>query len=403
MTTILDLLKQGAIIDDARLKRSAQMSMAVAQSMSVGNAIVWNARVRSRNAKNDGYDVSLKLIGNSTKQELQIKCACDDWFKSGGQYETDGSRNTRPCKHILAMAEKTTIPNNIALGPSDSIPINPMPAPNSATAAPTPRGQPFKDLVSFEIGRAIAALSDEIEAIIDNGGVPLVIGPTGTGKTSAHRLIALRHAWRLVEQAGAASYSDADLIGIVHVNGTPFPGPIADAFGMARLMGQTALLFLDEFTRFNARAIEALMRPLLPIPADAAQLMGIESDVPVRVTSAPFWGTEWAPAEKVIISLACNPWGTSLDPALIRRTQPIYATFPDAVADVFDLPIASAIKATWSAVDEGRWPLPIEYQALARAEGPDDKRIFADYQRKLRALDPAAAEGFSAILSGLGV
>ena len=63
----------------------------------------------------------------------------------------------------------------------------------------------------------------------------------------------------------------------------------------------------------------------------------------------------------------------------------------------------TTIKATWKAVEDGRWPLPLEYQALARAEGPDDKRIFNAYQNKLRALDPAAAEGLAATLKSVGV
>jgi hypothetical protein len=54
-------------------------------------------------------------------------------------------------------------------------------------------------------------------------------------------------------------------------------------------------------------------------------------------------------------------------------------------------------------VDSGQLPLPVEYQLLLTASGPDDARIFTPYLHKLRALDPASAEGFQAILDGLGI
>ena len=398
MTTMLDLLKKGAVINQKIHNRISEVKLMDPKSRTVGDTTTWTSK---GGAKDKEYAIKIKLVHRKKAAEIELDCECINWRTNRGVQ--DGTKNTQPCKHILALAKDATIPTYVHLDLSKKIPVSSISKPTIPTMTPTPHEQSFSELVSAQIHQAIETLSFEIEAILLAGGVPLVIGPTGSGKTSAHRMIALRQSWRLVEQAGAASYSDADLVGIVHVNGVPFPGPVADAFGAARLLGETALLFLDEFTRFNARAQEALMRPLLPIAADAAQAMGVETDVAVRITSAPFWGTEWAPAEKVQMSLACNPWGTPLDPALIRRTQPIFANFPAAVADVFDKPVATAIKATWSAVSEGRWPLPIEYQALAQAAGPDDTHIFAAYTNKLRALDPAAAEGFAATLQGLGL
>jgi hypothetical protein len=394
--TMFDLLEKGAILESGRLKRASKLSLSAPTAKTRGKKTFWTGAYKTYN---------LEFVLRHDKNEVEIACSCPDWFAAGGAQEHEGSLNTRPCKHLLAFAEKCVIPpqNSVDLSrPVDVRPLTKGKKPTGAKKNTISAALPFGEQVSDEIGLAITNLSFDIEELLLDGQVPLVIGPTGCGKTSAHRMIALRNKQSLVESAGAASYSDADMVGIVHVNGDPFPGPIADAFSAAREMGENVLLFLDEFTRFNARAQEALMRPLLPIAADAAQAMGIDTKVPVRITSAPFWGTEWGPAEKIQMSLACNPWGTTIDPALIRRTNPVFASFPDDLAELFSDKVGQAIKASWSAVEDGRWPLPIEYQALAKAKSPDDASIFRAYSHRLRAIDPAAADGFSATLQSLG-
>ena len=65
------------------------------------------------------------------------------------------------------------------------------------------------------------------------------------------------------------------------------------------------------------------MRILLPKSAAIARAMGIDYDGEVRVTSAPFWGESWAPADLCHIVLAANPWGNTPDPALLRRVEPV--------------------------------------------------------------------------------
>jgi hypothetical protein len=394
--TMFDLLEKGAILEAGRLKRASKISLSAPTAKTRGKKTSWTGAYKTYN---------LEMVLLQDKNEVEISCSCPDWFAAGGAQEKEGSLNTRPCKHLLAFAEKCVIPPQNAVDLSRPVDVHPLTKGKKSASTKsntTSATLPFGEQVSDEIGLAITNLSFDIEELLLDGQVPLVIGPTGCGKTSAHRMIALRNKQSLVESAGAASYSDADMVGIVHVNGDPFPGPIADAFSAAREMGENVLLFLDEFTRFNARAQEALMRPLLPIAADAAQAMGIDTQVPVRITSAPFWGTEWGPAEKIQMSLACNPWGTTIDPALIRRTTPVFAGFPDDLAELFSDKVGQAIKASWSAVEDGRWPLPIEYQALAKAKSPDDASIFRSYSHRLRAIDPAAADGFTATLQSLG-
>ena len=394
--TMFDLLEKGAILEAGRLKRASKISLSAPTAKTRGKKTSWTGAYKT-------YNLEMVLLHD--KNEVEISCSCPDWFAAGGAQEQEGSLNTRPCKHLLAFAEKCVIPPQNAVDFSRPVDVRPLTKAKKSASAKSNTASaalPFGEQVSDEIGLAITNLSFDIEELLLDGQVPLVIGPTGCGKTSAHRMIALRNKQSLVESAGAASYSDADMVGIVHVNGDPFPGPIADAFSAAREMGENVLLFLDEFTRFNARAQEALMRPLLPVAADAAQAMGIDTQVPVRITSAPFWGTEWGPAEKIQMSLACNPWGTTIDPALIRRTTPVFAGFPDDLAELFSDKVGQAIKASWSAVEDGRWPLPIEYQALAKAKSPDDASIFRAYSHRLRAIDPAAADGFTATLQSLG-
>jgi hypothetical protein len=145
------------------------------------------------------------------------------------------------------------------------------------------------------------------------------------------------------------------------------------------------------------------MRLLLPIDANVVRSLGIEYDGAVRATSAPFWGDEWAPADTVHIALACNPWGTPLDPALVRRTVPVMVEFAIQVADLFDVRLATAIKLSWTGTQDGMLPLPLEYGELVRAACRDDAKVLDRYRLRLTVLDPAARIAFDALLKGSGV
>jgi hypothetical protein len=119
----------------------------------------------------------------------------------------------------------------------------------------------------------------------------------------------------------------------------------------------------------------------------------------IRLVEAPLWGQDWAPAENVRIVLAANPWGAQLDPALVRRVYPLPTGFSEKVLDLFEEPVKGAIRASWEAVENGQLALPMEYQLLLTAKRPDDASIITPYMHKLRALDPASAEGFEVILT----
>jgi hypothetical protein len=330
---------------------------------------------------------------------LKLGCSCQDW-------KTRGVQVNMPCKHILALA--FTIDSQFLM--------NGAPNGNSTTseskksaAAPPPPAMPiiseqvtaFNDLVRQSIEQAIDRLTDQIEMLLAANAIPLLVGPTGTGKTSAVRHCATRNGWGFEEVAGSQSFADADLVGL-RTDKQELPGVFARAFHRAR-DGEKILLFIDELLRFNQRAQDILMRPLQHVSPAVAQAMGLPTVEPLRLIEAPLWGIEYAPAQAVHIVLAANPWGSALDPALLRRVEPVEVAMATVVADLFDQPLADAIRASWRSVTEGELPLPIEYQLLSSVQAADDSAFLARYLAKLRIIDRAAAEGFHHLLQGLGI
>ncbi|MBP7962604.1 MAG: AAA family ATPase [Caldilineaceae bacterium] len=318
------------------------------------------------------------------------QCDCPDY--------QHGQHRMRPCKHILALALEAS-GQPLPVVPSDPDPIfDPLPDPDPA---PVSSEIPFREQVRRAIGRAIDALSAQVYTALAAGEVPFLIGPTGCGKTSAVRALALDRGWGFEEITGSASWADADLVGL-RTDHMELPGVFARAFQRGR-NGEELLLFLDEATRFNIRAMDLLMRPLQATPAAIARSMGLPAQGEVRLVEAPLWGLEWTPLEKVRLVLAANPWGAAIDPALIRRVWPIRVELDTAVASCFDNRLADAITASWSAVANGELPLPVEYQGLSSAAHPGDTSILTAYLLRLSVIDPAAAEGFKTVVKGIGL
>jgi len=317
---------------------------------------------------------------------IDLNCDCVDW-------RTRGMHQRMPCKHLLSLALHVGDIPTISDAPKTGVA-------DTDTPEPRPSEPPFGQRVREAIADAIARLADRVDDLLTAEEIPFLLGPTGSGKTSAVRQVAARRGWAFEEVAGSPSFADSDLVGL-RTDHMEVPGVFARAFARAR-DGQPVLLFIDEATRFNARAMDILMRPLQITPAAIARAMGLAwSDI--RLVEAPLWGQDWAPAENVHIVLAANPWGAQLDPALVRRARPLEVRFTARVLDLFDEPVRGAIQASWSAVDNGQLALPMEYQLLASARGPDDQALFPPYLARLRALDRAAAEGFETILAGLGI
>lgn len=337
------------------------------------------------------YSVKIALRKEAFFIRVKAFCPCPD-FVQNGMHETP----QRPCKHLLAAFASTKIPEGFPVVPDDGNIV--------LEKAPVDADQNWPARIGDAIGKAIQRLADQLWDAIQAGEVPLLIGPTGCGKTSAARLVATdRMRGMLVEHAGADSWTDSDLVGFVHANGQRFPGPVATACDQATLTDTPVLLFLDEFTRYNRRVQDGLMSFLLPIQPTIARAMGYDTDCPIRRAAAPFWGDTWAETERLKVVLACNPWGTELDPALVRRTTPVTVGFDAGVAALLGSKLQAAVTASWRATEDGSLPLPIEYQALAATKGPQDLSLVAGYVRRLKVLDPGAAEGYVAMLGGMGI
>ncbi len=385
---LLDLLRQWGTVDQRRVERAQEI-------VDLGRVRVSTATAQEIAGEIVGrYRTSITLDA-ANPAVLDLECDCPDWQQRGQHF-------SQPCKHLLALALKVgAVPDNgmvVLITPPQAV----VAQPPLASPPPLSPAATFRDRILQAVAGAIAALADQVEAVLAAGEVPFLIGPTGCGKTSAVRLVATRNAWGFEEVSGSPSFADADLAGVKMAGGVELAGPFARAFRRAR-DGEVVLLFIDEFLRFNTRAQDILVRPLLPTPPSVAQAMGIRTDELVRLLEAPLWGVEWAPCSRARLAIACNPWGSVLDPAVVRRVTPVPVAFAPAVARLFTTPIQNAIEASWKAVQGGQLPLPIEYQALTTAEAPDDRRFLAAYFGRLGAIDPAAAEGFRKVLQGIGV
>ena len=385
---LLDLLRQWGTVDQRRVERAQEI-------VDLGRVRVSTATAQEIAGEIVGrYRTSITLDATNPSV-LDLECDCPDWQQRGQHF-------SQPCKHLLALALKVgAVPDNgmvVLITPPQAV----VAQPPLASPPPLSPAATFRDRILQAVAGAIAALADQVEAVLAAGEVPFLIGPTGCGKTSAVRLVATRNAWGFEEVSGSPSFADADLAGVKMAGGVELAGPFARAFRRAR-DGEVVLLFIDEFLRFNTRAQDILVRPLLPTPPSVAQAMGIRTDELVRLLEAPLWGVEWAPCSRARLAIACNPWGSVLDPAVVRRVTPVPVAFAPAVARLFTTPIQNAIEASWKAVQGGQLPLPIEYQALTTAEAPDDRRFLAAYFGRLGAIDPAAAEGFRKVLQGIGV
>ncbi len=290
---VVDLLRDaGFIIDQRRLDRVFRDPKGPIQ----GAVQLTITPLEIRGLVKKIYHTVIQLQGSRV---TDCDCDCPDWLQSGGKAARV------PCKHILGTAVDAPWPLPV-MPPAP--PAAPAAAPDAPapTAAPMPPPEPVQDpdtltfnqRVRRAIGQAVAHLADLVEPILRADKTPFLIGPTDVAKTSAIRLIALRHGWGFEALDGMSSFADADLVGLRTDHGV-YASVIARAFRRAR-SGECVLLFLDELTRLNQRAMDVLMRPLLPIPCEVAWAQRIPADdgQAVRMVEVPMSsiGRRWGAA-----------------------------------------------------------------------------------------------------------
>jgi hypothetical protein len=404
MTTIYEWLRaQPLFLFESRRVDRAKNELA---TTSVGLNL--NGSVTTAAMRYNSYLAQIVIdTTDPSKPSISAFCGCQD-FKE--RYHI--GKSVQPCKHLIYVAMQVDIDHVPGLVASNSNPevgpdASPDAAPSASASSPkqTPARKkatpPFPELVAAAINSEVTDLAERIIRILDAGLVPFLVGPTGCGKTSAVSMAAIQMQARFFETAGADSWTDSDLVGVRMPNGSEMPGPIGAAMERAR-EGETVLIFLDEFLRFHPRAQESMMRVLLPKSPEIAKAMGIQYEGSIRVTSAPFWGETWAPAESCHIVLAANPWGHTPDPALLRRVEPVRVDFGRNILALFTGRAKNAIEISWKGTADGSLPLPIEYSSLARASSPTDTSFIEGYLNRMSVLDSAAAQAFTALLDNAG-
>jgi hypothetical protein len=343
------------------------------------------------------YGLRFTIERESKKAYVSMSCECEDFKGRGAMPDT---AHVQPCKHLIKLMMTTAIQDVDGIAGGFK-PLARVKTPIAEAAKSQDAPSQFPERVKAAINNAVMSLAESTIAALEDGFVPFLLGPTGCGKTSAVSQAAIKLGARFFETAGADSWTDSDLVGVMMPNGTPMPGPIGAAMTHAEMSDDRVLVFLDEFLRFSPRAQESMMRILLPKSADVAKAMGIQYEGSIRMTSAPFWGECWAPAERFMIVLAANPWGNFPDPALIRRVEPIEVGFSSEVLSLFTGKAKDAIEVSWKGVKDGSLPLPVEYGELSRAKAPDDISFLGRYLSRLKAVDPVAASGYQTLIGNI--
>lgn len=342
--------------------------------------------------RKSGVARAYTAVVNFTDSNLS-GCTCGYYLN----YKNGGTVNrTELCSHQIGMLIHCDNGQVTVEPPPEGTRVARQPRAQRATvngvSIPSQPGQySFKTKMSNRIDSAITETSNIVLEKLDAGMIPIMVGPTGCGKTSAVkkllRVLADRgEMWGLETIGGLETYGDADLFGIRMINGD-IEGVISRAFRRA-LSGENILLFIDELLRFDTRVQNAFMLALQPIDVDTAHAMGIATDEPVYVTEAPIWGRVYAPCSRIKWIFGCNPWGAKVDPAFGRRTQPVFVGYSKKVLDLIDdEELNTMINSTWEGVKSDSIQLPIEYQQLAAMKNGHDRSIIPNYLDRLRFVD----------------
>ncbi|HFQ95716.1 MAG TPA: hypothetical protein ENK30_04000, partial [Anaerolineae bacterium] len=188
------LRRAGFTIEPGRLRRARGLTPATWQALPRGG---FEGVVLGGGQRQTPYHPAIRL---DAEGHLTVACTCADW-------RTRGMHTNMPCKHILALAF------HVGDIPTVSDEVEPDLS-ETETMQEAPPEPPFSQKLRQAIADAIAALADRVDALMQAGEIPFLLGPTGSGKTSAVRLVAQRHGWAFEEVAGSPSFADSDLVGL---------------------------------------------------------------------------------------------------------------------------------------------------------------------------------------------
>jgi len=250
----------------------------------------------------------------------------------------------------------------------------------------------WRDGLRQAIQKYIDACAVEVKEVLEEGHrASLFIGPTGMGKSTAIKQAIRQSGTYFAQAVGAAAHTPATMLGMV-AQGVAHPGPIADAWEMAR-KGKTTF-FLDELFRFPQSVSTLLINCMEVVDAALAERGGMYRTHPqlagkdILVISAPLWPLDICPAENLTFVTAANPWGTIPDPAVMRRVTDVrkFSFDPEVndwgLSNHFLPSTWECISKTFMAVKSGEIAVPFAFDSMMAMKGPGDTGPLRAYAMK---------------------
>lgn len=133
-------------------------------------------------AHKGAYGLRLKIEREGKKAFVSMSCECEDFKGRGVMIDTS---HIQPCKHLLKFMKITDVMDVDAQAGS----TRPIARAEESTSSDAPEVKesllPFSERVKNAINKAVMSLADVTTAVLNEGNVPFLLGPTGCGKTSA--------------------------------------------------------------------------------------------------------------------------------------------------------------------------------------------------------------------------
>jgi hypothetical protein len=269
---------------------------------------------------------------------------------------------------------------------------------NLATLRISAKVRDWQLRTSKAISKAVNETSEDVRSFFLSGDERclLLSGASGTGKTSAIDRVCRDFGFAFIPFSGDNTTSMNSAFGFATAKDRGEAKAFTIAFTNAR-NGIDTVLFVDELRRLSQDMFNSMITMIQHKTAGSVRSILADSENPipddmpdselVYFAAPPWWPMQWAPAKNLKWVFACNPWGTKLDPAFVRRCYPMNVFFSEDVLKLFDSNIADYIKATWEDYLAGLVELSIEYSAIKNSLGSNDDSIVMVYLQQLKAMD----------------